>query len=431
MITLETITPNGDKVMAHAITKALNIGIDELTDHAKKSFNLNIKSAQHILSLEDANKLAHYIQNVKQKLYFKSEEWENHSAIDKLQNLIIFIDKTLQAIDIQIEQNIDILNNSNQAYKGLQHLSTTNNDLLEIKIYLLSKFDFSLEHLKDKLLFMKQEVLEQLDTIDASLSIWDDVELSKQDINFDFTASKIVRLYDVQMKKLNNFSNIDKFFSQILVSLRELQETDEKLATTNKEKLENLLKESYLEEYFEVLYQEWCNETNKINKLYIKVFKAYFVGKISQNVVLEIFHIFQSIKDDLEDFYLTIRSGIVVKYKENPKSELLQQIATKDRIFKIYKNTQPKFIALLKIETSKVSYRFLNTLLGEIIDFKIQEESEGYEEIYQKMAELHSTNLEIYLNDIEVYGKELEKRDMEISKLIFKMQTDLEKKGDK
>jgi hypothetical protein len=47
------------------------------------------------------------------------------------------------------------------------------------------------------------------------------------------------------------------------------------------------------------------------------------------------------------------------------------------------------------------------------------------------MAELHSTNLEIYLNDIEVYGKELEKRDMEISKLIFKMQTDLEKKGDK
>jgi hypothetical protein len=278
---------------------------------------------------------------------------------------------------------------------------------------------------------MKQEVLEQLDTIDASLSIWDDVELSKQDINFDFTASKIVRLYDVQMKKLNNFSNIDKFFSQILVSLRELQETDEKLATTNKEKLENLLKESYLEEYFEVLYQEWCNETNKINKLYIKVFKAYFVGKISQNVVLEIFHIFQSIKDDLEDFYLTIRSGIVVKYKENPKSELLQQIATKDRIFKIYKNTQPKFIALLKIETSQVSYRFLNTLLGEIIDFKIQEESEGYEEIYQKMAELHSTNLEIYLNDIEVYGKELEKRDMEISKLIFKMQTDLEKKGDK
>jgi len=431
MITLETTTPNGDKVMAHAVTKALNIGIDELIDHAKKSFNFNIKSAQHILSLEDANKLAHYIQNVKQKLYFQSDEWENNSTIDKLHNLIAFIDKTLQTIDIQIAQNSDILSNSNQAYKELQHLTTTNNDLLGIKIYLLAKFDFSLEHLKDKSLFMKQEALEQLDIIDTSLSIWDDIELSKKDINFNFTATKIVRLYDEQMTKLKNFSNIDKFFSQLLVSLKEFQEADEKLITTDKEKLENILKDGYLGQYFEALYQEWCSEIDKINKFYLKTLQGYFVGKISQDVVLEIFHIFQSIKDDLEDFYLTIRSGIVVKYKENPKSELLQQIATKDRIFKIYKNAQPKFITLLKKETSQVTYRFLNTLLSEIIDFKIKEESEGYEEIYQKMAELHSTNLEIYLNDIEMYGKELEKRDMEISKLIFKMQTDLEKQGEK
>jgi hypothetical protein len=46
------------------------------------------------------------------------------------------------------------------------------------------------------------------------------------------------------------------------------------------------------------------------------------------------------------------------------------------------------------------------------------------------MTELHSTNLEIYLNDILMYGKELEKRDMEISKLMFKMTTDLEKTGE-
>ena len=85
---------------------------------------------------------------------------------------------------------------------------------------------------------------------------------------------------------------------------------------------------------------------------------------------------------------------------------------------------------MLKNETSQVAYRFLNSLLSELLDFKIEEKSKGYEDIYEKMTELHSTNLEIYLNDIVTYGKELEKRDMEISKLMFKMTTDLEKLGE-
>ena len=147
-------------------------------------------------------------------------------------------------------------------------------------------------------------------------------------------------------------------------------------------------------------------------------------------MVLKIFAILNSIKEDLEEFYLTIRSGLVTKYKNNPKSELIQEIATKDRIYKIYQKSQSKFIELLKNETSQVAYRFLNEILSELLEFKIEEKSEGYEEIYEKMAELHSTNLEIYLNDIVVYGQELEKRDMEISKLMFKMTTDLEKIGE-
>lgn len=426
MITLKTTTPNGDKVMAYTIAKAFGIAIDELAEYAKNCCNLNIKSSQHILSLEDANRLAEYIQNVKQKLYFNSDDWSNRSTIDKLQNLVIFIDKTLETIDRQIEQNSDILNHSNQAYIELQSLATTNIDLMEIKIYLLSKFDFSLEHLKDKLLFIKQEALEQLGIIDTSLSIWEDVELSKKEIDFDFTATKIARLYQEQMKKLSRFSTVDTFFSQILSSLQKFIDTDEKLAIINKEKLEEIFKDAYLEKYFEDIYKEWCDEIDKINKFYLKILKGYFVGKISQDLVLEIFAILQTIKDDLEDFYLTVRLGLTLKYKENPKRKLLEEIATKNRIFKIHESTQLKFIALLKNTTSQLSYRFLNSLLSEMIDFKIEEKSEGHEEMYQKMAELHSINLEIYLNDIEMYGKELEKKNMEISKLIFKMQSDLE-----
>lgn len=429
MIKLETTTKDGDKVLAHTISKKLSLTIDELMAYAKE-INLKVKSAQHILPLDEANTLVSHIQNQKQKLEFSSDDWVSCTSINDYQNLIKFIDNTLEIIDVQMSQNGDVLKNSNDAYKELQQSTMTNSDLIDIKIYLLSKFDFSLENLKDKLIFMKSESLEYLDEVTSSHSIWSDEKLSHKEINFNFTATKIVQMYEEQIQKLNNFSKVDKFFSTLLVQIKALQKADEKFNTTDKEKLAQVLKDGYLEEYTDAIYKEWKTELDKLNKFYIKFIKAYFIGKISQHMLLEIFAILHSIKEDLEEFYLTIRSGLITKYKENPKSDILQEIATKDRVYKIYQHSQPKFIALLKDETSQVAYRFLNTLLSELLEFKIEEKSEGYEEIYEKMSQLHSTNLEIYLNDIVVYGKELEKRDMEISKLMFKMQTDLEKEGE-
>jgi len=414
--------------MAHAITKALSISIDELITYSK-SINLNIKSAQHILSLEHANNLVAHIHHEKAKLYFDSDEWKSNSNIDDYKNVIQFIDNTLLIIDTQIKINSAVLEHSNDAYKQLQLLNMNNPDFIEVKIYLLSKFDFSLEHLKDKLIFMKSESLEYLDSVDSSLSIWSDEKLSHKKIDFNFTATKIVRLYEEQLDKIDHFSNIDKFFSELLTSIQMLQKSDEKFNTTDHEKLKAVLTDGYLGEVHTQLFAEWKNEIDKINKFYIKFIKAYFIGKISDKMVLEIFSILDSIKQDLEEFYLTIRSGLVTKYKDNPKSDLIQEIATKGRVFKIYQNSQVKFIALLKNETSQVAYRFLNKILSELLDFKIEEKSESYEEIYEKMTLLHATNLEIYLNDIVMYGKALEKRDMEISKLMFKMTTDLEKTG--
>lgn len=423
---LQTTTPNGDKVMVSSIIKTLNIDIEKLKELSKE-INISIKYPQQIISLKEANEIVKYVNLKKQKLNFNPNEWSSYSNIDDFQNLVKFIDEVLSVIDSQITQNKNLLKDSNNAYKELLVLEMDNDDLIEIKTYLLSKFDFSLENLKDKLIYMKSESLEFLDEVDNSLSIWDDEKLSQKKINFNFTATKIIRLYEDQMKKLDNYSNINQFFNKLLSSIKKLQKLDEHFRTTSKEKLKEILKEGYLEEYEEKLYQEWQNEINKLNKLYLKFIKAYFVGKISENIVIEMFNIINDIKSDLEEFYLTIRSGLVTKYKENPKSDFIQEVATKDRIFKIYQSFQPRFIELLKKESSQVAYRFVNQILSELLDFKIEERSEDFEEIYDKMAQLHSKNLEIYLNDIVMYGKELEKRDMEISKLMFKMKTDLEK----
>jgi hypothetical protein len=425
---LETTTKNGNKVLAHTILKEFTISIDELSKYAQK-IHLKIKSPQDILLLDDANNLLLYIQHEQQKLNFNSDEWQSCSNIDDYQNLIQFIDHTLSAIDIQIEKNRDILKNSNSAYRALQQLNMTNEALLEIKIYLLSKFDFSLENLKEKLIVMKSEALEFLDEVTNSHSIWNDEKLSHKEINFFFTATKIVKLYEDQLEKITNFSKIDKFFKTLLKEVEALQKADERFTSTDKEKLKKHLEEGYLEIYTETLYEEWKSEIEKINQFYVRSIEAHFISTLSEETLLEVFKVLQSLKDALEDFYLTIRSGFITKYQENPKSAMLQEIVTKDRIFKIYQNAQPKLIAQLKKEESLVAYRFINRLLGELLEFRIEEKSQGYEEITEKMVALHSKNLEIYLYDVEMYGKVLEKRDMEISKLMFKMQTDLEKRG--
>ncbi len=423
---LKTTTENGDKVIVRTILKSLDITIEDIIPLSKE-ISIDISTPHKVISLNDANLLVEHILASRQKLAFNIAEWKSNSTLDEYQNLIEFIDKVLTSIDKQIAQKSNLLENSNDVYNELQQMQVEDENLLTIKSYLLAKFDFSLEDLKDKLIFMKSQALEYLDKVESSLSIFDDRELSAQKINFNFTATKIVRLYEIQMQKLNNFSDIDKFFTTILQQFKIVQKKQEKFVSTDKDKLDTLLEESYLSEYNEIIYDEWKLEIDKINRLYIQFVKGYFIGQISQNSIIELFNILDTIKDELEDFYLTIRSGIVIKYKDNPKSKLLQEIVVKDRVFKIYQNSQTKFIKLLKTEKSKVAYRFLNNILSILLDFKIIEQSKDYEDIYKKMVDLHSTNLEIYINDIELYGKELEKRDLEISKLMFKMQTDLQK----
>ena len=426
MSKLQTTGKNSNKVIIYTILKNMKISMDELLKYTKE-LNIKVNSPQDILELDEANRLVEYIKLEKQKLYFNPKEWESFSFIDKLENLNRFIDRTLEVIDMQIEQNKTILKNANKSYKELQLLEIDNIELIKIKEYLLSKFDFSLDNLKDKLIFMKSEILKELDNIDNSQSIWNDYNLSQKDVDFNFSAKKIVRWYEEQMKKISNFSKFDRFFISLLKEIKILKELDDKFKTTSKQKLEKILKEKYLEEYYEKIYKEWVDEYNKIDTFYIRFIKAYFVGQISEKVLLGVFAILNSIKSDLEEFYLNVRPGFIIKYKDNPKSDFIQEVATKDKIFKIYQKSQSKFIELLKEENSQVTYRFLNQLLKELLNFEIENKIGDYTKLYEKMANLHSKNLEIYLDDVVMYGKELEKRDIEISTLMFKMMKDLEK----
>jgi len=256
VIKLKTTTENGDKVIVRTILKSLDITIEDIT-LLSKEIHIEIPSPNKILSINDANLLVEHILASQQKLSFNISEWKSNSTLDEYQNLIEFIDKVLNSIDNQIAKKSNILENSNNVYNELQKMQIEDENLLTIKLYLLSKFDFSLEDLKDKIIFMKSQALEYLDKVESSLSIFNDRELSMQKIDFNFTATKIVRLYENQMTKLSDFSNIDKFFTTILEQFTIVQKTQEKFTTTDKEKLQKVLEDGYLSEYNEIIYAEW------------------------------------------------------------------------------------------------------------------------------------------------------------------------------
>ena len=163
---LATTTIDGDKVMVYTVMKSLDIGIDEVISLSKE-IDIDIKTQQNILSLERANSLVEYILESRQKLSFSADEWKSYSTLDEYQNLVEFIDKVLNSIDNQIAKNSNILKSSNNVYNELQKMQIEDETLLSIKLYLLSKFDFSLEDLKDKIIFMKSQALEYLDKVES------------------------------------------------------------------------------------------------------------------------------------------------------------------------------------------------------------------------------------------------------------------------
>ena len=422
---LQTTTSGGDKVLARSIAEYCDISMDELTQYSSKT-DTKIKTPQQLLDLKDAHRLISHIQNEKCKIYFDPQEWQSFSSLDDFQNLLCFIDKVLQTIQTQEARHQETLRDCNRAYKTLQSLEVQNAHLLEVKDFLLSKFDFSLENFKDNLMAMRSQILEHLERVDASTCIFEDEQNSHKPINFNFTARKIVRNYENQMQKIKGFSQFAQFLDSLLEAFTTAKNGDETFQIHDKAKLESILKEDRLQDHSETLYQEWASENQRINALYLPFIKSYFRDIIAENTVLTLFEILHNIKKDVEEFYLNTRSGLLIKYKENPKSDMLQEVATKERIFKIYQKYQKDFIALIGEEKESTACRFLNQLLGELLDFSFDKESKDHSEMYQKIAKWHSVNLKIYLNDVEEYGKALEQKDMQIAKLLFKMQQDLE-----
>lgn len=352
----------------------------------------------------------------------------NQTELKKHQLFIKYIDDLISQIDTFTNSDKSHIKNSNQLYYQLSTLKSGNSILQDIQSYLLNKFDFSFDRLKEELIKFKLESIEYLETIDNQDSIFKLHELSQQKVDFTFLYEVIAQRYNNHIDQIHSFQENQNFLTKLYQRIEKLFKEDNHFLHGKKSQLLGILEEDCIAEEIDNIFKEWQNEIDKINLTYIYLIKAYFHQQISQTLLLDALDILFVIKDRLEKFFETTRSGIYIKYQNNAKNDLLQKVDTQSRIFDIYKIIQPQFVELIKKEQNLSYQKYLSQNINQLIDFHFYKDN-NFEMISDEFMKLAKQNLEIYLNDIEQYSKELEKRDMEIGKLFFKMKKSLEKEN--
>jgi len=410
LIKFETITKDGDKVLAHTIAKKLEITMEELVSYAQE-LGIKITFAQQIMTLEEAKRLAFYIETKKQKLHFDGREWVNNSIVDEFQNLIKFIDETLNIIDIQLKRNEDSISKANYLYLNILEIDEkSSKTLAQIKRYLLFKFEFSLEELKERLFFMKLEAIKNLEIIESNHSIFKEKTPLEKEINFNFAATKIARLYENRMKNIKNISSNETFISKLLDSLRVLQIDEEKFKNKDLLKLSKSLEGSSLKSSEEKFSKEWLDEVEKLNEIYIKLLEYYFVGMIPQSLIFKIYRLLHDLKVELEDFYLSVRPGLSLKYS---KRELKEELEARKKLLKIYESSLEDFFDFLKEKEFLSAKRVINQIICKILTLKIPTIKEIKEEdlIFDpKYFGNYLFDLGLYQEKIKEKIKELENK---------------------
>ena len=406
---LDTIIPTNILDLLQEDMK--KIEIDKLEDRVKYLFKLD--------KLLNINKPLN-------KFSFITLLNDSHSQIEQHQTFIQFLEIVIDKIDIYSQNKAQTLETINKSYRNILKLKVQNPLFLEIKNYMLTKFDFSFDNLKDDLLNFREESIEYLESVDNTKSIWELDKLSQKKIDFNFLFDSVYRRYNNIFEKIENYENNIEFLDKLFNLIKEMFAYDRDFYTNKKTKLLSILEDDYIENECDIIFEEWTDAYSKTLLTLSNILKKYFNQEISENVVLDTIYILVDIINNLEEFFETIRSGIVIKYQSNPKKDLLIEVDTQNRLFEIYEKSKKGFIQVIKMEKNKRVQRIINNEFNKIIDIRFKDEN-YFEEISEKFSKLAKKNLEIYLNDIEIYGKELEKRNMEISKLFFKMKRDLEK----
>lgn len=364
------------------------------------------------------------------KISFKSSIFESKSTISKYQNLLEYTDFLLWKIEIYNKTYVNKLKQSNNLYIEFNKLKSSNPIFIEIQQYLISHFDFSLNKLEEKLVAFKRQGFEFIENVNSFEKI-NSFFNSTGDFDFNFYAETITLLYNEQIDKIESFDYHIPFFTQFFEIFTDIIQNAENFKL-RKEQLFEETKKEYVNDNFEIILKEWTDEIATTEKEYLPLLKSYFLGSISQDVIIKILKLLQKYTKEVDSFFLKDRIPIIHEYHKKQKSQFLEFITREQKLFKVKKNIIHEFKEIISNENRYLSKKLIHTQSQTILDTQIQTLKKFSKELNITLFEdefrkLEEKNFEFFLEDIIQYSDELEKKNATINSLIFRMEKDLQK----
>jgi len=425
LIRLESLEKSDDDTQTPIIfERFVSVRIEEDIEKYLPQNSLKIRSILKQLSTEQKISLH------RDKIFFKSSIFESKSTISKYQNLLEYTDFLLWKIEIYNKTYVNKLKQSNNLYIEFNKLKSSNPIFIEIQQYLISHFDFSLNKLEEKLVTFKRQGFEFIENVNSFEKI-NSFSPSTGDFDFNFYAETITLLYNEQIDKIESFDYHIPFFTQFFEIFTDIIQNAENFKL-RKEQLFEETKKEYVNDNFEIILKEWTDEIATIEKEYLPLLKSYFLGSISQDVIIKILKLLQKYTKEVDSFFLKDRIPIIHEYYKKQKSQFLEFITREQKLFKVKKNIIHEFKEIISNENRYLSKKLIHTQSQTILDTQIQTLKKFSKELNITLFEdefrkLEEKNFEFFLEDIIQYSDELEKKNATINSLIFRMEKDLQK----
>ena len=416
------------KIIKENYSSALKSEIRKHSENFQRGNDLDLEIRKQV-------KLAEYKDNVKEELStlinFNPENYNHNSEVSKHKNMVHYSDLILEKIEFYTKQNQDTLNVANDIYHSLVDLNPQQEEMKEIKNYILLKFDFSLTTIKNDLIKFKNESIEFIEKLEKNQSIFNFTDV--KEVDFNLYCETITNRYNNKIKKIEIFADVRDFLRNLLTEIVVIFQSSNDVKIFSKANLEKKCNDEYVEDNFEIIFNEFSQEVENIDKRYFDIIKSAFNDNLSQSSTIDILKIITKYRKKIETFFMGDRISLIQKYNEHKKSELLQKVDTEQTIFNFSLKFMKDIKSIIESEDNKSAKQIINQQAQNIVGDKIavlgsiSKDIGMNDDIQSQFLKLEKQNFETFLNDIKDYSEALEKREKEIQSLMFKMKKDLER----
>ena len=373
------------------------------------------------------------------------------SIIRYADTIVSIINKFIVKIREYVNDNkevIDIIEKEAQKaltkYENYSSLNNEENKLLQERHdYLRKEFSVNLNHTKNKLLSIKVEaknIIESINEINLQENIIENLaELeNKERASFQLVVENIIHVINRWLKKIEFYSENIELVKTIV------DQSDTWILDYGTFKID--IKEKFIEDCQDdsvdlskanEWYEDWKKKRFSIEKSLLPLFKYFLDGNLLDNNI-KVINLLIEYKEDINEFYINERKNIYQKFAFTAAGDLQEKFETESELYKISIKFQRKIQSIIfssdniqdRLFLVKWSESLLNLGISDILEFIHDKElDEISSEVINSFIELKANQFENYLSDSKAYSQALNEREKQYNSLMFKMRKDLTSNG--